>query len=220
MEQFHTEHFFGPGCTCFYPHECNNNIFIPPGYNGSPTPFHMQHHWNHFSTDQYNLAPSSMPDHSPTDLETNMTDYCLSNSNAETENCESGLALQHNQVMPTTKEEQQDIIVEIMHVSNMTSLAGEFIGEEGQYLKFVNQRCGGLVYMSTHPRTQDYVVCNIMGTKHQVYKALDLIRKKVKCQGLKNIYSPPTVTFGGHLNETQTPKKYQNRCMVSQVKPV
>ncbi|XP_061108060.1 uncharacterized protein LOC133135227 isoform X1 [Conger conger] len=254
MEQFHTDPFFRPGCTYFFPHEGNNNIFIPPGYNSSPTPFPMvtiqtwQHYWDHFSTDQYDLAPSSLL----ADLESYATEDWLCNDIIETDThflpqYDPELAPPFSQVMPTTSEEQCNIIVENMHVDNMTIAdlvpgkdpektrntlvsskesihknngeliiweteipqhqAAAFLGKEGQYLKFVKQRCGGLVYMSKHPRTQDYVVCNIMGTKNQVYKALDLIKKRVKCQDLKNIYSPPTVTFGGCLNKTRPHKR-------------
>ncbi|KAJ8395670.1 hypothetical protein AAFF_G00029070 [Aldrovandia affinis] len=211
--------------------------------------------------DQQDLVYGKMPDHSPANPETNITDYCFTDSSSiDTVECESGCAPQHCPAMSNIREEQLNIIEENQHANDMSKvdlvprkylekpgrmqtlskesthqqngeviiwetavpkhLAGALNGKEGRYLKFVKRRCGGMVYISTHPHTQDYMICNIMGTKNQVNKALELIRAKVKYHDLKNIYSPPLVTFGPPLSEAQTPKTGHHGHILSWVKPV
>ncbi|KAI1888173.1 hypothetical protein AGOR_G00182300 [Albula goreensis] len=191
MEHLPLDHFaFGPGSACCLPPEFTGNIFIPPQYNGSP-PFHMQNPCSHFSPVPQDLVDDRMPNHSPADPETNTTNDGLCDSGTGTEGCEALATSTQCQTMSTMTEEQLDTVEENMMRpdSMLTSsrettpekdgelhiwetevpkdLVGALIGKDGKYLKFIKQRCNGLVYMSTHPHYQDYMICNIMGTKQQ-----------------------------------------------------
>ncbi|KAG9345622.1 hypothetical protein JZ751_008766 [Albula glossodonta] len=190
-----------------------------------------QHPCSHFSPVPQDLVDDRMPNHSPADPETNTTNDGLCDSGTRTEECEALATSAQCQTMSTMTEEQPDTVEEnMMRPDSMPTssrettpeedgelhiwetevpkhLVGALIGKDGKYLKFIKQRCNGLVYMSTHPHYQDYMICNIMGTKQQVNEALKLIGEKIKDQDPKNIYSPPSVTFGIHMNETQAPCK-------------
>ncbi|XP_028275491.1 A kinase (PRKA) anchor protein 1b [Parambassis ranga] len=70
-------------------------------------------------------------------------------------------------------------------------LVGRLIGKQGRYVSFLKQASGAKIYISTLPYTQEFQICHIEGTQHQVDKALSLIGKKFKDLDLTNLYAPP-----------------------------
>ncbi|KAK6296076.1 hypothetical protein J4Q44_G00337890 [Coregonus suidteri] len=70
-------------------------------------------------------------------------------------------------------------------------LVGRLIGKQGRYVSFLKQSSGAKIYISTLPYTQEFQICHIEGSQHQVDKALSLIGKKFKDLDLTNLYAPP-----------------------------
>ncbi|XDV32146.1 hypothetical protein PO909_003029 [Leuciscus waleckii] len=89
----------------------------------------------------------------------------------------------------TCQSQSSELIVWEIEVPK--HLVGRLIGKQGRYVSFLKQSSGAKIYISTLPYTQEFQICHIEGSQHQVDKALALIGKKFKDLDLTNLYAPP-----------------------------